>query len=185
MLLLTALTCCFPPSSPHLQELLGSDKSAEGSVPRSVEVELSGDLVHGAVVGDVVAVVGLVRVMATGDDLGERGKVGGTGGRWGRAEVEWDRALGRWGRETKHLGRGTKHLGVGARGNNVALGSGEERSGRAVARWGSHTGIMVTGGGGFILWYETWDLHRIAGALAASLCPAGRDDDGLRPKPPW
>ncbi len=55
----------------HLaQELLGASKAAEGQVPRSVEVELCRDLVHGAVVGDVVTVMGIVKVMATGDDLG-------------------------------------------------------------------------------------------------------------------
>ncbi|KXZ52381.1 hypothetical protein GPECTOR_9g425 [Gonium pectorale] len=64
----------------RIQELLGSDKAAEGQVPRSVEVELCGDLVHGAVVGDVVTVVGIVKVMATGDDLGKFAATGGASG---------------------------------------------------------------------------------------------------------
>ncbi|PNW71712.1 hypothetical protein CHLRE_16g665950v5 [Chlamydomonas reinhardtii] len=64
----------------RLQELLGADKAAEGQVPRSVEVELSGDLVHGAVVGDVVTVVGIVKVMATGDDLGKFAATGSVNG---------------------------------------------------------------------------------------------------------
>ncbi|KAG2451618.1 hypothetical protein HYH02_003399 [Chlamydomonas schloesseri] len=64
----------------RLQELLGADKAAEGQVPRSVEVELCGDLVHGAVVGDVVTVVGIVKVMATGDDLGKFAATGSTSG---------------------------------------------------------------------------------------------------------
>ncbi|GIL88344.1 hypothetical protein Vretifemale_16312, partial [Volvox reticuliferus] len=60
----------------RLQELLGADKAAEGQVPRSVEVELSGDLVHCAVVGDVVTVVGVVKVMATRDSLGKFASTG-------------------------------------------------------------------------------------------------------------
>ncbi|GLI71641.1 hypothetical protein VaNZ11_016915 [Volvox africanus] len=66
----------------RLQELLGADKTAEGQVPRSVEVELSGDLVHCAVVGDVVTVVGVVKVMATKDSLGKFASTGAasTGG---------------------------------------------------------------------------------------------------------
>lgn len=76
-----------PPLLPPPQELLGADKAAEGQVPRSVEVELSGDLVHGAVVGDVVTVVGIVKVMATGDDLGKhRGEQGGW---WWTGGSEW------------------------------------------------------------------------------------------------
>jgi hypothetical protein len=35
-----------------------------------VEVELTSDLVQSAVVGDVVTVMGWVKVLATGDDLG-------------------------------------------------------------------------------------------------------------------
>ncbi|KAG2441933.1 hypothetical protein HXX76_003538 [Chlamydomonas incerta] len=64
----------------RLQELLGADKAAEGQVPRSVEVELAADLVHGAVVGDVVTVVGVVKVMATGDDLGKFAATGNASG---------------------------------------------------------------------------------------------------------
>ncbi|KAF6258257.1 MCM2/3/5 family-domain-containing protein [Scenedesmus sp. NREL 46B-D3] len=51
----------------RLQELLGADQQQQGKVPRSVEVELKQDLVGSCVVGDVVAVLGLVKVLATGD----------------------------------------------------------------------------------------------------------------------
>ncbi|PNH08574.1 DNA helicase MCM8, partial [Tetrabaena socialis] len=71
---------CIDSQKIRLQELLGADKAAEGQVPRSVEVELSGDLVHSCVVGDVVAVVGVVKVMATGDDLGKFSATGSAGG---------------------------------------------------------------------------------------------------------
>ncbi|WIA40343.1 hypothetical protein OEZ86_013710 [Tetradesmus obliquus] len=51
----------------RLQELLGADQQQQGKVPRSVEVELKQDLVGSCVVGDVVTVLGLVKVLATGD----------------------------------------------------------------------------------------------------------------------
>lgn len=51
----------------RLQELLGADQQQQGKVPRSVEVELREDLVAGCVVGDVITVLGLVKVLATGD----------------------------------------------------------------------------------------------------------------------
>ena len=57
-------------------------------VPRTVEVELFGDLVASAMVGDVVSVTGLVKVLATGEDLTRFGNAanaqppgGGFGGR--------------------------------------------------------------------------------------------------------
>ena len=40
-------------------------------VPLSVEVELREDLTCSCMVGDVVTAVGLVKVLATGDDLSE------------------------------------------------------------------------------------------------------------------
>ena len=40
-------------------------------VPRTVDVELCEDLVGSCGVGDVVVVTGIVKVLATGDDLGE------------------------------------------------------------------------------------------------------------------
>ncbi|KAI8465449.1 MAG: MCM2/3/5 family-domain-containing protein [Monoraphidium minutum] len=51
----------------RVQELLGSDVQQQGRVPRTVEVELKQDLVSSCVVGDVVTVLGLVKVLATGD----------------------------------------------------------------------------------------------------------------------
>ena len=50
-----------------MQELLGSDAQQQGRVPRTVEVELTQDLVSSCVVGDVVTVLGLVKVLATGE----------------------------------------------------------------------------------------------------------------------
>jgi len=44
---------------------------APPQIPRSVEVELTSDLVSGAVVGDTVTIMGWVKVLATGDDVGE------------------------------------------------------------------------------------------------------------------
>ena len=46
-----------------------------------MDIELWDDLVGSCVVGDVVVVTGIVKVLATGDDLGE-GEDGG-GYRWG------------------------------------------------------------------------------------------------------
>ena len=39
-----------------------------------MDIELWDDLVGSCVVGDVVVVTGIVKVLATGDDLGEREK---------------------------------------------------------------------------------------------------------------
>lgn len=58
----------------RLQEVLGADKSAVGSVPRCVEVELRDSLVDSCMVGDVITVLGHVKVLATGEDLGELGQ---------------------------------------------------------------------------------------------------------------
>lgn len=52
----------------RLQELLGADQQQQGKVPRTVEVELRDDLVGSCVVGDVISVLGLVKVLATGDN---------------------------------------------------------------------------------------------------------------------
>ena len=48
-------SCC-------LQELSGADKEDAGGVPRTLEVELKGDLVDCCSAGDVVTVLGLVKV---------------------------------------------------------------------------------------------------------------------------
>ncbi|MEW5311356.1 MAG: hypothetical protein WDW38_003077 [Sanguina aurantia] len=65
----------------RLQEVLGADKTAVGSVPRCVEVELRDSLVDSCMVGDVITVLGHVKVLATGEDLGKGG--GGGGGKPG------------------------------------------------------------------------------------------------------
>lgn len=62
----------------RLQEVLGADKSAVGSVPRCVEVELRDSLVDSCMVGDVITVLGHVKVLATGEDLGASGPWGVT-----------------------------------------------------------------------------------------------------------
>ena len=49
-------------------------------VPRTVDIELWDDLVGSCVVGDVLVVTGIVKVLATGDDLGEGEEGGGLGG---------------------------------------------------------------------------------------------------------
>ena len=53
-----------------MQELQNAHKGSEGQVPRSVEVELRGDLVDGCTAGDVVTVVGLVKVINTEAEAG-------------------------------------------------------------------------------------------------------------------
>ncbi|GMH34114.1 hypothetical protein BSKO_01948 [Bryopsis sp. KO-2023] len=49
----------------RVQEILGADKQEEGRIPRTVEVELTNDLVDCCVAGDVVTVLGLVKVINT------------------------------------------------------------------------------------------------------------------------
>lgn len=53
---LTCLACV-------VQEVTGSDVEEEGRIPRTVEAELTGDLVDAAAVGDVVRVLGFVKVL--------------------------------------------------------------------------------------------------------------------------
>ncbi|KAG1667273.1 hypothetical protein FOA52_012562 [Chlamydomonas sp. UWO 241] len=57
----------------RLQEVVGADKQAAGQVPRTLEVELWGDLTTSCMVGDAVTATGLVKVLASGDDLGKLG----------------------------------------------------------------------------------------------------------------
>ena len=57
----------------RVQELVGVDKQQAGQVPRTIDVELWDDLVGSCGVGDAVVVTGVVKVLATGDDLGECG----------------------------------------------------------------------------------------------------------------
>lgn len=55
-----------------MQELQDAHKGSEGQVPRSIEVELRGDLVDACTAGDVVTVVGLVKVINTEAEAGKR-----------------------------------------------------------------------------------------------------------------
>lgn len=52
------------------QEVAGADAGDEGRVPRTVDVELREDLVDCCAAGEVVTVVGLVRVLDTAADPG-------------------------------------------------------------------------------------------------------------------
>lgn len=47
------------------QELNNADKKEEARVPRTLEVELTEDLVDSCTAGDVVTVLGLVKVLST------------------------------------------------------------------------------------------------------------------------
>ena len=52
-----------------------------------MDIELWDDLVGSCVVGDVVVVTGIVKVLATGDDLGEGEEGVGEEYRWERGNV--------------------------------------------------------------------------------------------------
>ncbi|XP_048321239.2 probable DNA helicase MCM8 isoform X1 [Ziziphus jujuba] len=54
----------------RLQELLKSDDHEEGRVPRTVECELTEDLVDACIPGDVVTVTGIIRVINNYIDIG-------------------------------------------------------------------------------------------------------------------
>lgn len=54
----------------RLQELLKSQDHEEGRVPRTVECELSEDLVDACIPGDVVTVTGIIRVISNYMDIG-------------------------------------------------------------------------------------------------------------------
>lgn len=54
------------------QELAGADAGDEGRVPRTLDVELREDLVDTCAAGEVVTVVGLVRVIDASTDAGTR-----------------------------------------------------------------------------------------------------------------
>jgi len=53
-----------------LQELLKSENHEEGRVPRTVECELSEDLVDACIPGDVLTVTGVIRQINNYMDLG-------------------------------------------------------------------------------------------------------------------
>lgn len=54
----------------RLQELLKSESHEEGRVPRTVECELTEDLVDACIPGDVVTVTGYVKVINNYMDIG-------------------------------------------------------------------------------------------------------------------
>lgn len=69
----TELSSCLSPSYlslPRLQELLKSEHHEEGRVPRTVECELTEDLVDACIPGDVVTVTGIIRVINNYMDIG-------------------------------------------------------------------------------------------------------------------
>eukprot|EP00873_Tetraselmis_striata_P017384 jgi/Tetstr1/437648/TSEL_026315.t1 len=68
----------------RVQEVVGADRSDNGRVPRSVEVELRGDLVDSCSAGDVVTVMAVVKVMNAQASKGGGG--GGKGGNAGKAQ---------------------------------------------------------------------------------------------------
>lgn len=61
----TVLIC-----SSRIQELLKSEHHEEGRVPRTVECELAEDLVDACIPGDVVTVIGIIRVLNNYMDIG-------------------------------------------------------------------------------------------------------------------
>ncbi len=85
---LTSTTACFNCSSmhppAHPQGLPKDERQNEGRVPRPIDVELAEDLVDSCMPGDVVSVVGVVKVIN-----GE-----GQGGGWAGRRVV--RRLGGW-----------------------------------------------------------------------------------------
>lgn len=54
----------------RLQELLKSEHHEEGRVPRTVECELTEDLVDACIPGDIVIVTGIIRVINNYMDIG-------------------------------------------------------------------------------------------------------------------
>lgn len=60
----------FPSANFRLQELLKPEDHEEGRVPRTVECELTQDLVDVCIPGDVVTVTGIIRVINNYMDIG-------------------------------------------------------------------------------------------------------------------
>jgi DNA replicative helicase MCM subunit Mcm2 (Cdc46/Mcm family) len=56
---------------PFCQEVTGREAEDEGRIPRTLEAELRGELVDGAAVGDVVRVLGCVKVLNADAAAGE------------------------------------------------------------------------------------------------------------------
>lgn len=55
----------------HLQELNTFDPENTAQIPRTIEIELTEDLVNSCSAGDVVTVLGLVKVMSTDPKRGD------------------------------------------------------------------------------------------------------------------
>ena len=53
-----------------MQELSQADKEEAGRVPRTLEVELTRDLVDSCSAGDVVTVLGIIKVLSTDAEAG-------------------------------------------------------------------------------------------------------------------
>lgn len=60
----------FSRTTTRIQELLKSEDHEEGRVPRTVECELTEDLVDACIPGDVVTVTGIIRVINNYMDIG-------------------------------------------------------------------------------------------------------------------
>lgn len=54
-----------------MQELSQADKEEAGRVPRTLEVELTRDLVDSCSAGDVVTALGIVKVLSTDAEAGK------------------------------------------------------------------------------------------------------------------
>ena len=55
---------------PDMQELSQADKEEAGRVPRTLEIELTRDLVDSCSAGDVVTVLGIIKVLSTDAEAG-------------------------------------------------------------------------------------------------------------------
>ena len=55
-----------------MQELSQADKEEAGRVPRTLEVELTRDLVDSCSAGDVVTALGIVKVLSTDAEAGKQ-----------------------------------------------------------------------------------------------------------------
>ena len=53
-----------------MQELSQADKEEAGRVPRTLEIELTRDLVNSCSAGDVVTVLGVIKVLSTDAEAG-------------------------------------------------------------------------------------------------------------------
>ncbi|DBA93068.1 TPA: DNA replication licensing factor mcm8, variant 3 [Trebouxia sp. C0005] len=65
----------------RIQELSQADKEEAGRVPRTLEVELTRDLVDSCSAGDLVTVLGIVKVLSTDAEAGGKGSKGTAGKR--------------------------------------------------------------------------------------------------------